>query len=288
MTINVMVPMEERFLHNITQQGFCDASVNGVIPVGSSFDQVDQAVDPLILLKNMSHVIVLAYNISWLIWMKKNNSLFSARVMPVKKSKQAFFYMCCGFSFIESWRYAKTGNYSIMDSGLHAERITISMMLVSNFIYQDALLALLKKSWKEFHPELTIKEKVNISVVSDAEVDIIAEPDISDAKCLVCWENETGKEYVNPCKQKDHIFCKECLTLSFETQKEKLSFMNKDSFFCISCAKEVLFNDDKFEITAPNSKVTLKSWAQHIDKPHIYLYIMSVYTLSLLLYSYLF
>ncbi len=297
MTTNVTVPMEERFLRNITQQGFCDASVNGVIPMGIQFpfdSAGQQAVDSFYagnvpsVLKNMWHVMVLVFNISQLVSMKKKYCLFGTQLMHMNALDKVSFYTKSLCSLVESLTYAKIGKHSTIDSEIHVVRIISSMMLVSNFIYQDALLALLKKSWKEFHPELTIKEKVNISVVSDAEVDIIAEPDISDAKCAVCWENEAGKEYVNPCQQKDHIFCKECLMLNFEKQKEKFSFMNKDSFFCDLCAKEVLFNDDKFEITVPNSKMTLKSWAEHIDKPHIYLYIMGMYTLSLLLYSYLF
>ncbi len=290
---NVMLPMEQPFF-NISQQGFCEALTNVTMPIEKQFlhSSVNQHAPNYIEIgvdvANLAYLIFIIYR---LVDLKKKHRFFGTNCMvvcPYERSMEevsgiwelfSAAYFCHGDLYMSSGVIGRLRFLSVL-----------RMIFVANFVHQDAL-ALLKKSWKEFHPELTIKEKVDmtaVSDVSDAEVDITAEPDGSDAKCLVCWENETGKEYVNPCKQKDHIFCKECLMLRFEKQKEKFSFVNKDSFFCDMCAKEVPFNDDKFEITLPASRVTLKSWAQHVGVRHVILYSLSMYTLCLLLHSYLF
>lgn len=135
-----------------------------------------------------------------------------------------------------------------LNSGINILLAVSTMGHMSNLIYNDAL-KLIKKNFK---PKFIIKNTVDLAT-------------LDDVKCVICYDNERDKKYVNPCEQADHIFCKDCLTRCFAMRKEKPSFVGKQSFLCELCRKEVPFNDEKFEVERlAEPPVTFGLWAKQV------------------------
>jgi len=244
----------------------------------------------LLMLENYTSLGILAFQAASFSWLKKNNSLFGTELISKKIDISGYPFSILPKNLLATgafsgWLFSILCSIvnTLPQECIHSDANTIintlllssSMIHMSNLIYDDALTSL-KKSWKEFRTDLTIKDKIDITA-------------LRDAKCLVCWHDEPDKEYANPCAQIDHIFCKECLMIHFDSQKEKYSFVNKRSFLCQCCRKEVPFNDEKFEITfSPQSKVTLKLWLNQVSEYHMLFYFFGMYTLNMLLHTYLF
>ncbi len=249
------------------------------------------ASEILLIFENCMSLASLTFQAASFAWLKKNNALFGTELIP----KKINILGCCSirpknvlaagvfyglpltflFSFINTMFEGCI--HSDVNTGINTLLLTSSMTHASNLMYDDAL-KLLRKEFKKVRPEIIIKNmgadfqiyQLLSSIKTDSPFHIPHElvqkialnvrgiETLDNVRCVICYEYTLDREYVNPCNQKDHIFCKDCLMSCFANQKVKPSFMSKDSFLCELCRKEVPFNNEKFEvILSPQPKVTL-------------------------------
>lgn len=278
--VNTTVPMEQLCHNTTTHQDFCNTVA---IPLEQRLVQhtVQHNHQNLLEFENTVNVAVLTVQAAAFIWLKKKNCLFGTELIPktvdIPWTPWAIEFkpLLAGVAFLGLFHAMALAYvnmlppvcvYSHVNSALHMLLTSSSVTHLSNLIYDDAFIAL-KENFKKIDPELIIKEQLDISA-------------LDDTKCLICFEDKIDDEYVNPCNQKDHIFCKNCLTQCFNIQKEKSSFANKCSFFCELCRKKVPFNDEKFEIILPNKPgMTFRLWAEQVG-PMALFYCMAFYVFT--------
>jgi len=255
---------------NEMQQNFCYALTNVTMPAEIDFSfAITNRQEPNPVLKHAIYLGGLLFNVGYLTWLRKNNCFFSTELIP-GEAKRAMQLYCMVDSFNLMLVANLNAQNKFISDGIPALRVISNMVHVSNLMHQNALRAL-KNSYQKLPITLTVKNKVDINV-------------LSDAKCCICYDNPADSDYINPCEQIDHLFCKKCLTHCFDVQKENASFMNKHSFLCELCRKEVPFNNDKFEVILPaKPKVTFRVWAKQMSMYYMLLYCLGIYTLGLLL-----
>ena len=261
---HVTVPMEQQFF-NASQQSFCPALTgannfvtgNAAMPMGRQ----PLSISDFSNIVTGEQIIMLTMHAFGLAKLIKNNCLFGTRIMrKFDDREEMMFYILDTY-----WPPMLAVAFNpIMDSRLYMLRVIGSLVYMSNVIYQKAMPV-----------ELITKDQVDIAV-------------LPDAKCLVCWDDESDKEYVNLCEQEDHIFCKECLTVRFNAQKDKSKLVHGYSFFCDACHKDVPFNHDKFEVGLSTTKVTPKLWIKYVDVHYRMYFLTAIFTFGMMLHSYLF
>lgn len=249
LTINATIPMENQFWQNGTQLGVCGLSGNATIPMETQFlynaTQPEHGVNYASRLAfQVVSLGLLTVQVASLVLLKKKNALFGKEVIPENVTIRGVSIPLAALTDPLSdsawgpWIFiASHPNVCLpltFNSACKILALVGSMIHISNSVYNDALKVAKQVLPKTQHL-LSIKNKVDIA-------------GLDGAKCLICYEDELRAEYVNICNQEDHIFCTRCLTYTFNQQKDKLSFKDSISFFCHFCAKEVPFNDEKFEI----------------------------------------
>ena len=192
--------------------------------------------------------------------LKRKNTLFGTELISTYREKEmvglSIFSGTCfvTMSFLSDALLYRCTIHSNLNSGINILLAVSTMGHMSNLIYNDAL----KLIKKHFKPKLIIKNTVNLAT-------------LDDAKCVICYDDERDKKYVNPCEQVDHIFCKDCLMRCFATRKKKPSFVGKQSFWCELCRKEVPFDDEKFEVERlAEPQVTFGLWAKQVGSMVIF------------------
>jgi hypothetical protein len=235
---------------------------------GAFHDRSEQnAFAPVLAVENYISLGTLAFQAALFVWLKKNNNLFGAELIPRRvnispyfppKSKRlisvgAFLGLICTtmFSFIN--RAPQVCIHSDVNIGINTLLLTSSITHISNLIYDDTLLKVLKK--RNNSPELIFKQELDVSALPDVQ-------------CLMCLDaRECG--YVNLCNNQEHIFCKECVITWFNEVRQRDNFVNK--YKCELCRKDVPRNDEKFEIILPpEPKVTFELWLKQMGSLAIF------------------
>jgi len=129
-----------------------------------------------------------------------------------------------------------------LPDGMAAYGLVACLVQLCNLGYQDALESL-NEQVAEMPIILTLKQKMD---------DI----SIANVQCPICYEQP--QEAINPCKQRDHIYCKKCLEQCFN--------LKKNNFICELCRQPIQRVNDTFDILPPPSpKVTLRNWASGMN-----------------------
>jgi hypothetical protein len=260
MIINETVPMEQYLFHFVPQSHEYIPLTNSVL-----------STDMLYHFENIVNIGMVISNLRWISSLRKKQYFFDTAL--ICQATREIYYSSVSMGLIVAALLMNRRQHNedvclqsdVINKGLFIASVGTNLMHVSNFVHQSAL--------KFF------KKNIHI-IIKKNSVDRVKFPDPS---CLICCDDITTKNYVNPCDQQDHIFCKQCLLESFNQQQSKATFFNKESFFCEFCRKEVLFNNQKFEIEDPSKpKVTLSSWLNQLDICHMMLYILGIYTLGIL------
>ena len=203
-----------------------------------------------------------------LYWLKKNNHLFGEELVPAKINlwntplaiKTKFWLVafgCAGFLTalappIREGHWGAPCEYvgSQLSVGLRILVLLSGFVHMCNDSHQD-MLESLKKALKKISIALKSKIKIDTTI-------------LNDAKCPICL-NQPNSDCINPCKQADHIYCRECLIGCFNNQRNQSRFRDNGSFFCELCRRTIPLNSEKLEIILPKkprTRVTLKLWAK--------------------------
>jgi hypothetical protein len=210
-------------------------------------------------LENKINLGVLTMQATLFALLKSENILFGTELIPTHKKETLVLSTLLGtFAVTMSVLFNALSSdctiHSSLNSGISILLTVSTMGHMSNLIYNDAL-KLIKKN---FRPKLIIKNTVDLAT-------------LDDAKCVICYDDERDKKYVNPCEQAGHIFCKDCLMRCFAMHKEEPSFVGKKSFWCELCRKEAPFNDEKFEVERlAEPQVTFGLWAKQVGSMAIF------------------
>ncbi len=243
--------------------------------IKSVLHEVERSALPvLVTLENYTSLGVLVFQAAAFVWLKKKNSLFDTGLIPKKiniagcfslVSKNvialgAFFGLLFTSMFSRINRLPQECIHSDANSIINTLLLASSLIHVSNLTYDDALASL-----EHLPIDFIIKNKLDISVL--------------DAKCEICYEDTLDKEYVNPCEQKDHIFCKTCLHTCFENQKKQSNFAS-NSFLCELCRQKISFNDEKSKLILSPKKITLELLLQKTDWITKIIYCIGIYAFT--------
>ena len=265
-TTNVAVPMEDQFLHNISQQNFCPISTNATLSMAQPVLSDGWRQQALIGI-NILATITLGFQILYFVTLRAQNCLFGTERIPdkgvvrIRNTLIAMDVKQTAYANVIIQLMSSVYNVPLPSDHRYFNFITgllttCSMIHVSNFVYDDAL-AFLRR------------------VLITREVDITTLP---DARCPMCWDDEPDKKYF---AREDHVFCSStCMVQCLSLRRTKNSFIRRESFFCIACVKEVPFRDI-------NKKVTLKLCREQMGIHHVITYLLGIYTIGALLYPYL-
>jgi len=239
-----------------------------------SFKNIMESRRPEILsIGNQCSLGILTVQSTLFLLLKRENALFGTELISVNKKDLIEGVTVIGTCLAALIATIDTLSldciHPYFNNGINILLALSTMGHMSNLIYDDAL-KLIKQKFKKLPPELTIKNRVNVAT-------------LDNGRCLICLDDKLS-EYVNPCEQADHIFCKNCLELCLVAQKEKPSFKEKKSFLCELCRKEVSFNDEKFEIVLPDEpKVTCGLWAKQVGFSSAIFYVVQFFLLMSIL-----
>lgn len=70
---------------------------------------------------------------------------------------------------------------------------------------------------------------------------------IAEQKCAICWGEL--EDPINPCQNKDHLFCTACLTDWFKAKNENTEDTNKHVFKCDLCKQKIAIDSPKIIIS---------------------------------------
>jgi hypothetical protein len=206
------------------------------------------------------NLCLLSAQVIGLIVLKKNNHLFSKKILPSQIQLQRFFHGICDYVIPVKQMIFMLGVLPIIFGKVSPKRLcygelslsqgyivpllalVCGMVHIAHLVYNSSLISL-----KELY------RKTPLSVTSKIKLDRKA---VSKQICIIC-QNTPRHDAVNPCISEGHVFCRKCLTQWFEHVHELRDNDEVEQMFaCPLCNQHIPSKNAKVEITRPNARLT--------------------------------